>query len=183
MAKLTLLNIPSGYLATTAINTNFSDLISELQNKVLYRDNPDGEPNAMQNNLDMNGYNILNLGSATVIESASASVTKAITWGTQLDGTGTHSLSSGYAFRTTEVSASSSVTACLVLMPESTGGWSSNQWAKFVQKGSGPIKFVAGSGVTVRAKGTVRTNIQYGQAIAEYRGSDVWYLSGDLSAS
>lgn len=43
------------------LNQNFTDVSNELQNKVLYRNNPDGEPNAMQNSLDMNSNRILNL--------------------------------------------------------------------------------------------------------------------------
>lgn len=62
MAKITLRTILSGFLSNTQISANFDDIMSEFQNRVLYRDNPQGEPNTMQNDLDMNSNRILNLG-------------------------------------------------------------------------------------------------------------------------
>lgn len=58
--KLSLNTILSGY-NLSKINQNFQSIVTELQNKVLYRDNPVGEPNSMQNDLDMNSNHILNL--------------------------------------------------------------------------------------------------------------------------
>ena len=49
----------SGSVST--INQNFSDIADQLQFKVLYRDNPTGEPNSMKNDLDMNSNDILNI--------------------------------------------------------------------------------------------------------------------------
>ena len=60
MAKLTLPTISSGYATTTQLNNAFDAIETELQNKVLYRDNPAGEPNVMEQDLDMNGNLILN---------------------------------------------------------------------------------------------------------------------------
>jgi len=62
--KLSLSSILSGY-NLSKINANFQAIVTELQNKVLYRDNPVGEPNAMQNALDMNSNHILNLPAPT----------------------------------------------------------------------------------------------------------------------
>jgi len=67
--KLTLADTQSGY-DLTPINNNFQLIESEFQNKVLYRDNPDGEPNHMENPIDMNGYTVYNLPDA--IESTQA---------------------------------------------------------------------------------------------------------------
>ncbi len=181
MAKLTLNTITSGFQATSALNSNFDSIEDTFQLNVLYRNNPSGEPNSMQNDLDMNGYNILNLGNATVL--ASASVTQAISWGTQFDGTGTHTLTAGYSYRITEVSSSSSVTASLLLTAEVTGGWASGQWMAFIQKGAGPIKYVADAGVTINTPETLRSGLQYGRTTLSYRGSDAWYLSGDLETT
>jgi len=66
MAKLSISNITSGYASTTAINNAFNEIENELNNKVLYRNNPSGEPNQMQNDLDMNGNDILNVSSVEV---------------------------------------------------------------------------------------------------------------------
>ena len=66
MPKITLPNITSGYQSATQLNNAFTLLENELQDKVLYRDNPAGEPNEMQNDLDMNSNNLLNVGSLNV---------------------------------------------------------------------------------------------------------------------
>ena len=72
MAKVTLSTITSGYQSATQLENNFDAITSEFQNKVLYRNNPAGEPNTMQNDLDMNSNainNVTNLsmsGSLTV---------------------------------------------------------------------------------------------------------------------
>jgi len=43
------------------INSNFQEIENALNNNVLWRDNPEGEPNQMENLLDMNGQRIINL--------------------------------------------------------------------------------------------------------------------------
>jgi len=43
------------------INSNFQEIENALNNNVLWRDNPEGEPNQMENLLDMNGERIINL--------------------------------------------------------------------------------------------------------------------------
>jgi hypothetical protein len=63
--KITLDSIISGFKSVTKLIANFDLIESELNDKVLYRDNPDGEPNQMENNLDMNGNRITNLPTAT----------------------------------------------------------------------------------------------------------------------
>ena len=45
----------------TTINSNFDMIVNELQDKVLYRENPVGEPNTIENDLDMNGFDIINV--------------------------------------------------------------------------------------------------------------------------
>lgn len=60
MSKIELDETSSGY-NLTKINGNFDKIEAEFQNKVLYRDNPTGEPNEMLNPIDMNGNRIYNL--------------------------------------------------------------------------------------------------------------------------
>jgi len=62
MAKLNLSGIASGYASTTALNATFNQIEDEFNNKVLYRNNPSGEPNQMLNDLDMNNNDLLNIG-------------------------------------------------------------------------------------------------------------------------
>lgn len=59
MSKIDLDPITSGY-NLSKINANFQKIEDELNNKVLYRDSPAGEPNSMSSNLDMNSKSILN---------------------------------------------------------------------------------------------------------------------------
>lgn len=59
MSKIDLDPITSGY-NLSKINSNFQKIEDELNNKVLYRDSPAGEPNSMSSNLDMNSKAILN---------------------------------------------------------------------------------------------------------------------------
>lgn len=62
MAKLTLKNLLSGFRSITALNENFEKLQDVINDKVLFRDNPEGEPNGMKSVLDMNGQRLLNIG-------------------------------------------------------------------------------------------------------------------------
>lgn len=65
MAKVTLDGIVSGFKSVAKLISNFDSIESELNDKVLYRDNPSGEPNQMVSELDMNGQPINNLPTAT----------------------------------------------------------------------------------------------------------------------
>lgn len=60
MSKIDLNNVTSGFNVST-INANFQKIEDALNYSVLYRDPPIGEPNTMQDNLDMNGKRIYNL--------------------------------------------------------------------------------------------------------------------------
>lgn len=57
------LNLPdvTNSNSVSVINSNFAAIEQELQNKVLYRDNPDGEPNTLETSLDANGKEIYNV--------------------------------------------------------------------------------------------------------------------------
>lgn len=60
MAKHTPTTISSGYNSASTIDANFQSISDELNDNVLYRNNPAGEPNEMNNDLDMNSNAILN---------------------------------------------------------------------------------------------------------------------------
>lgn len=61
MSKVELDDITTGFQSTTVTNANSAKVEDELNNKVLYRNNPTGEPNQMESNLDMNSKRVLNL--------------------------------------------------------------------------------------------------------------------------
>ena len=60
--KFNLKNLLGQFGSIDLLNKNFKDIEDEFQNKVLYRDNPANEPNSMQNDLDMNSFDLLNVG-------------------------------------------------------------------------------------------------------------------------
>lgn len=60
MSKIDLVPV-TGAQNISAINDNFAKVAEALNDKALYRDNPEGEPNLMKNDLDMNGKRIYNL--------------------------------------------------------------------------------------------------------------------------
>lgn len=66
MSKVVLPDITSGYASTTQLNSALNTIEAEFQNKVLYRNNPTGEPNQMESDLDLNGFSILNAGTIDV---------------------------------------------------------------------------------------------------------------------
>lgn len=78
MSKITLDPLAGTFAAVTALNEKFQAIEDAFNDRVLYRDNIDGEPNEMNDDLDMNAQRIINLPSAT-------SVTEPATYGQLLD--------------------------------------------------------------------------------------------------
>jgi hypothetical protein len=65
MAKIVLDTITNAQ-NISLINSNFTKIKDALDNDVLYRDNPVGEPNALNQDLDFNSNNALNIQEADV---------------------------------------------------------------------------------------------------------------------
>jgi hypothetical protein len=65
MSKI-VLNDVTNLNALSVINANFDKLEQELQSKVLYRDNPAGEPNALESDVDANGHSIYNIENLSI---------------------------------------------------------------------------------------------------------------------
>lgn len=65
MSKISLVTVTNGQ-NISAMNSNFSAIQSHLNGLVSYRANPVGEPNEMHNDLDFNGFRILNLSELNV---------------------------------------------------------------------------------------------------------------------
>lgn len=63
MAKIAVSPIINSPDISGAVNNAVARIVSELNDKVLYRKNTDGEPNTMSNDLDMGKNDILNIGS------------------------------------------------------------------------------------------------------------------------
>lgn len=60
MAKITLNSILSGF-NLSKVNDNFQKIEDELNERVLYRDNPPGESNTLKTDVDANSHHIFNL--------------------------------------------------------------------------------------------------------------------------
>lgn len=68
MSKI-VLNDVTNLSSLSVINDNFDKIEQEFQNKVHYRDNPAGEPNTFEDDVDANGNSIYNVQDLTVINS------------------------------------------------------------------------------------------------------------------
>lgn len=66
--KINLSTILGGF-NLSAINERLRKIEEEFNTRVLYRDNPSGEPNQMQHDLDLNGHRILNVSGIEIGES------------------------------------------------------------------------------------------------------------------
>lgn len=61
MSKIVLDEITSGY-QLSKVNENFQKIEDELNNRVLYRNAPDGEANTVEKDIDLNGKKLYNVG-------------------------------------------------------------------------------------------------------------------------
>lgn len=61
MAKLTLDDITASYASIAQINSNFQDIEDIINDNILFRDNPDGEPNELLSDIDVNSKRLYNL--------------------------------------------------------------------------------------------------------------------------
>lgn len=62
MSKIVLDDVASGY-NLSKVNENFQKIEDALNNQVLYRDAPEGEPNTLEDNIDANNKSIYNASS------------------------------------------------------------------------------------------------------------------------
>jgi hypothetical protein len=65
VSKFTPLNVTNGQ-NVSAVNSNFTEIANQLNNLVLYRDNPAGEPNTIEKDIDVNGNSLLNVDALSV---------------------------------------------------------------------------------------------------------------------
>lgn len=62
MSKISLDRLTSQFGFQAAFNSVLKDIEDEFSNRVLYRDNPAGENNSMNNDIDMAGNDLINVG-------------------------------------------------------------------------------------------------------------------------
>ena len=68
MAKITIDDILTQFASSQSINSRFQQIEDDLNNKVLYRNNPTGEPNYMVSDFDMANNDLLNGGTVNVTD-------------------------------------------------------------------------------------------------------------------
>jgi hypothetical protein len=61
MSKITITPISNSVDMSVGINRALQQIASVLNNQVLFRANPEGTPNTMISDLDMGGYDLLNM--------------------------------------------------------------------------------------------------------------------------
>jgi hypothetical protein len=121
LSKITL-NTITNSVNISAINDNFAQIATQLNDEVLYRANPVGEPNQMENALDMNANDILNGGKASFTDitvngtSVEGSVSQAGAYALQAQGyANAASLSSSNANNSATAAAASAASASSTL--------------------------------------------------------------------
>lgn len=103
MSKIILDSIAGGY-NLNKINDNFDTIADTINNQVLFRDNPEGEPNSLQSDIDCNSKNLLNVGDLRVLGSASLNginfdaVNSAFVWRGAWDSGTTYAVSDGVSY-------------------------------------------------------------------------------------
>ena len=68
MAKITIPPVSGGFDLKTTVDARFQQVEDELNNKVLYKTNPIGEDNSLDNDIDMDGYDLLNIGTVNAAQ-------------------------------------------------------------------------------------------------------------------
>lgn len=68
MAKITIDDILTQFASSQSINSRFQQIEDDLNDKVLYRNNPTGEPNYMVSDFDMANNDLLNGGDVYVTD-------------------------------------------------------------------------------------------------------------------
>jgi hypothetical protein len=66
LAKITIPDVAGGFSLQTDVNTRLQQIEDELNTKVLYRNNPVGEDNGLENDVDMCGFDIINAGTVNM---------------------------------------------------------------------------------------------------------------------
>jgi hypothetical protein len=118
MTKIVLNDVTGGY-NLSVINDNFQKIADELDDKVLYRDNPVGEPNSLQTDIDLNGHHLLNVGGFSVdgidfqdlIDEAHAQADASAVSASNSQTSATNSQTSANASAASAVSSANSATA------------------------------------------------------------------------
>jgi len=79
MSKITIDDIKAQFASVNSINQRFKQVMDEFNSNVLYRKNPVGEPNGVFNDVDMQGFDLLNIGE--IYKDGEPIIIPDLTWG------------------------------------------------------------------------------------------------------
>jgi uncharacterized protein affecting Mg2+/Co2+ transport len=79
------------------------------------------------------------------------------------------------------VSFTNSSTVTVTVPPVSSVTWALGNCIDLMQKGTGEVQIVAGSGVAIRSTGLFKTRNQYSAVSLIYIAADEWLLQGDTA--
>ena len=204
MAKITLPDLTGGFQSVAAANANNAAIETALNDQVLYRNNPDGETNTMENTLDMNSNRIINARSATAGGLIAAdgdvvtfgdlaeisttvdtsvvllNIANATTTTTTIDGTTTvtnDGSSESY------IRMGSDVLNDIVIDTQASAGWIDGTEIHFRQSGLGTTTFLTANGVSfnVPFNGTLILAGVGATVTIKKISSDNWDLIGQTS--
>lgn len=197
MSKINLSTVSSGYNQLSSVNSNFESIEQELQSKVLYRDNPTGEPNQMENDLDLNGHSILNLGTSTAgsspitrdeLQNISDTIQYSVVLqdianGTVSNETASRSATTGDEYSYIRFTGSAPVN--FTIDPDSTYDFADGREITVRQAGTGLVTLVAGTGVTLNtpANGTLVLGGQGATVTLKKVGDNEWDVMGQVQAA
>lgn len=205
MAKITLPELSGGFQSVALANANNDAIESALNNEVLYRNNPDGETNTMENLLDMNNNKIINVAAATAGGAAPAG-SDLVTFADlqNLEDTINASpvlfnISNREIFNITNVSETtvgvaaaesytrinSATQTDIVIELDVTASWLDSTEAHFRQVGAGLTRFITANGVVINVpfNGTLQFAGTGATVTIKKVGPDEWDLIGQTAVA
>ena len=193
MAKVTLNDIVSNYGNVSLYNSNNTSLETALNNGVLWRNNPAGEANQMENDLDMNSYRIINAGEATgssdyitysqLIDIVNTTeITVNPFYGSEIVTVSTTTLTLDRDLHAGKYLIFTNASGCAVTVPPDEFTLADEVHLRSATDGS--VTFSEGSGVTIQYSDIYSTPELYGNAATatlKLVGSNTWDIFGLLA--
>ena len=123
-------------------------------------------------------YEILNIVTVTAAQAGAEKLGVGRGWDSK---TSNYTLVLTDAGKTIGMNNSSSRT--ITIPPNSSVAFEIPSYVNLAREGTGSVQILAGSGVTLRAPNGAFLNSQYSMATVQKKGTDEWYLAGDLKVS
>jgi hypothetical protein len=190
MAKVTLNDIVSQYGNVSLYNSNNTSLEDALNSGVLWRDNPIGEANQMENDLDMNSYRIINGGAATS-DGDYITLAQVVTlinsvvpfYGNEIVTVSTTTYTLDRVLNAGKYLIFTNASGCAVTVPPDE--FTLADEVHFRSATDGAVTFVEGSGVTIQASPVYDTDYALygngGTATLKLVGTNTWDIFGLLA--